>query len=84
MPALETDTLHLPHPRTGLDRFLFGHFAATMTAFLALAKVRFCDRDRFPSIHSFDPKMICRQKTTGLHEAIEIMLGVLPNLLAIA
>jgi hypothetical protein len=84
MPALETDTLHLPHPRAGLDRFLFGHLAPAMTAFLPLTKVGFRNRDTFPPIHSRDPKVICRQKTTSRHEAIEIVLGELPNLLAIA
>jgi hypothetical protein len=84
MPALQADTFHLPRSRPGFDRFLLSHFAAAMAAFLPLAEVRFRNRNGFPSVHAFDPKMVCWKEPAGLQQAIEVVLGILPDLLTIA
>jgi hypothetical protein len=81
--ALQADAFHLPHSWTARHRLLFGHLTAARPALFALPKVRFRYRDRLPAIHSIDPKVIGRKKPPRLHQAVEVVLSVLPDLLAI-
>lgn len=81
--ALQTNTLHLSHPRSAGDRFLLRHPPAAMTALFALTKIRFGQRNRLPRVHSVDPKVVRRKKAAGLHETVEIVLSILPDFLPI-